>query len=182
MRAGLIPYLDAAGTAHVYLACELRASAPLAQRLSPGATTLPEALAALRVPGRRLVVILDQLELALGSGGDGPLVLDALLGAPAGAEVAVVLGVRADFVARLLASTAALADGAPQVRLRPLDLDGARAALVEPLAEHDMTFRPELLERLLGDLVRAGRELGRDPGSRRATASRPGADPPARRG
>jgi len=134
LRAGLIPYLEAEGTAHVYLACDTHASAALAAALAPGSSSVSDALASRRARGQRLVVILDQLEVALG-GGDGPVVLDALLGSAGDAEIAVVLAVREDFVARLLAASPALTEGVPQVRLRPLDLDGARAALIEPLAE-----------------------------------------------
>jgi len=164
LRAGLIPYLEAEGTAHVYLACDTHASAALAAALAPGSSSVSDALASRRARGQRLVVILDQLEVALG-GGDGPVVLDALLGSAGDAEIAVVLAVREDFVARLLAASPALTEGVPQVRLRPLDLDGARAALIEPLAEHGISIAPSLLARLLDDLGRAGRDLGLELGS-----------------
>lgn len=153
LRAGVIPYLDAAGRRHVYLACEPGAPAALAALISPGTTKLADALA--RRAGEHLVVILDQLEVALGNGEAGDLLASLL-----GSDVAMVLGVREDFVARLLAASSALADGVPQVRLPPLDRVGATEALVSPLAEHDVTLAPDLLARLLDDLAVAGREMG----------------------
>lgn len=163
LRAGLIPYLEAEGTAHVYLACDARASAALTGALVPGSTSVGDAIAVRRARGQRLVIILDQLEVVLG--GDGPALLDALLGSAGDAELAVVLAVREDFVARLLAASPALAEGVPQLRLRPLDLDGARAALIEPLTEHGVSIAPALLARLLDDLSRAGRDLGLELGA-----------------
>ena len=55
LRAGLIPYLDAAGVSHVYVACQPRATASVAGALSPGATSIPDAITAWRDRGRRLV-------------------------------------------------------------------------------------------------------------------------------
>jgi formylglycine-generating enzyme required for sulfatase activity len=188
LRAGLIPYLDAEGTAHVYVSCEARATAALTAALAPSAASLADAVALRRARGR-LVVILDQLEVALGPDGDGPTLLDTLLAtrapdpasmppgeasptpapavsasAPAG-DLSLVLAVREDFVARLLAASPALTEGVPQLRLRPLDREGARAALVEPLAEHAAAIAPALLDRLLEDLARAGRDLGLEHGA-----------------
>lgn len=154
LRAGLMPYFDAIGTACVYVACEPGCADALARALGGG--SLADALA--RGRGCRRVVILDQLELAL-TGGDATALLDALDHA-ADPELALVLGIREDFVARLLAATPALANGTPQVRLGPLDREGARAALVAPLAEHGVALAPALLELLLDDLVRAGGEVG----------------------
>ncbi len=159
LRAGLVPYLDAAGITSIYLACEPGAPAALAQAIG-GVDSLPEALAAWHATrGRRLVVILDQLEAAF-AGGEGEALLSELLERDACPELAVVLGIREDFVARLLAATPTLAEGAPQVRLGPLDREGGRAALVRPPAEHGVALEPALLELLLDDLVRAGGEVG----------------------
>jgi len=173
LRAGFIPYLEAEGTAHVYLACAARASGALAAALVTGATSVAEAIAIRRARGQRLVVILDQLEVALGGDGDGPVLLDELLGAPSDADLSIVLAVREDFVARLIEASLSLAEGVPQLRLRPLDLDGARAALVEPLAEHGVSLTPALLAHLLDDLGRAGRELGLEIGPGRGPAIYP---------
>src|SRR5262249_41983819 len=135
LRAGLVPYLEAEGTAHVYFACDVRSSAALAGRLAPGATAIGDALASWRARGQGVGAVLAWRGVALG-GGDGPALLDTLLGAARAADIALVLAVREDFVARLVAASPALAEGVPQLRLPPLDLDGARAALAEPLAEH----------------------------------------------
>src|SRR5262249_42874845 len=105
-----------------------------------------------------LVVILDQLETVLVTG-EGDELLAQLLDHRVCPKVAVVLGVREDFVARLLA-VPALADGAPQLRLTPLDRRGARDALVDPLREHGVVIEPALLERLLDDLERAAAGVG----------------------
>ncbi|HET9622775.1 MAG TPA: SUMF1/EgtB/PvdO family nonheme iron enzyme [Kofleriaceae bacterium] len=145
LRAGVIPYLDAAGIPHLYLACGADVQGVLASQL--GAEP-------------RLVVILDQIEVAI-AGGEASSVLRTLFAAIARSAVrAIVLGVREDFVARLLAAAPELADGVPQVRLPPLDLDGARDALRMPLREHRVAIHDDLLARLLADLSRAGSEMG----------------------
>jgi len=167
LRAGLVPYLDASGIAHVYAMCETGATAALARAIHGAADSLAAALRAWRAArGCRLVVILDQFEAVLTGTGEGEAMLDALLDPELRArdiDVVVVIGVREDFVARLLAAPA-LTDGAPQVRLGPLDRESARAALVQPLAEHGVTLAPDLLELLLDDLTRASSELGADLG------------------
>lgn len=157
LRAGLVPYLDASGTASVYVACEPCATAGLAARLESEGTALADALRARVQRCKRLVVILDQLEVAIASG-EAP----ALLGHLLGSDAALVLGVREDFVARLLAASPLLAEGVPQLRLSPLDREGAQEALVSPLAEHGVVLEPDLLSRLLEDLVQAGRDMGLD--------------------
>jgi eukaryotic-like serine/threonine-protein kinase len=153
LRAGLIPFLDAAGRRHAYLACEPNAAGRLAEQLMPGSTDLAKALAS----HSNLVVMLDQLEVVIANG-EAPALLQHLQAS----DAAVVLGVREDFVARLLASSPTLADGVPQVRLLPLDREGARDALITPVAEHGVTLAPELLKTLLDDLAQAGREMGID--------------------
>lgn len=167
LRAGLVPYLDAAGLGSIYVACEPDARRTLVDALSPGAASVRAAVEAWNAARpRRLVVILDQLERLLAHGHEPALlaeVLDACVD-PRGADVAVILSVREDFVARLLAATPVLAEGAPQIRLGPLDRAGARDALLRPLAEHGVTMEGALLDRLLDDLVRAAAELGGDLG------------------
>jgi formylglycine-generating enzyme required for sulfatase activity len=158
LRAGLVPYLDAIGVASVYLACEPGAAALLAAALGGRESVRDALLAWYATRRRRLVVILDQLEAVLVTS-EGEQLLAELLDSALYPELAVVLGVREDFVARLLA-TSALADGAPQVRLNPLDRDGARDALVRPLREHGVAIEPALLEAMLDDLERAGAEIG----------------------
>lgn len=163
LRAGLVPYLDAAGLSHVYVACERGARRLVIDAVAPSAGAFSEALTAWHVQRRRrLVVILDQLEVILGSQECEDLLNDLLDPGrlPPDADLAVVLAVREDFVARLLAATSLLADGVPQVRLGPLDRENARAAILQPLAEHELAVDPPLLDALLDDLVRGGAELG----------------------
>jgi eukaryotic-like serine/threonine-protein kinase len=163
LRAGLMPYLDAAGIGSVYVACEPGALGAIVEAIAPGARSIREAIDAWNIARpRRLVLILDQLERILVHSNEVALLAE-ILGVcvqPQGDDVAVVLSVREDFVARLLAATPVLTDGAPQVRLRPLDRDAARAALIRPLAEHGVAMEEALLDQLLDDLVRAGAELG----------------------
>jgi eukaryotic-like serine/threonine-protein kinase len=140
LRAGLIPYLDASGHTHSYLACR------------PGAPTAAAV-------DERQVVILDQLE-TLATSLDAVELTRLLDRACALADTAVVLGIREDFAARIIGGHPALARGVPMIRLRPLDRVGARAALTEPLREHGVEIEPALLASLLDDLARAGDEIG----------------------
>lgn len=139
LRAGLGPYLDARGTASRYVA-DREAARALAAALAAGDAR----------PG---VVIVDQAE-AIGDA----IVADVL--AACGDDVAVVLGVREDLVARVIAAQPVLARGVPLVRLGALTRDGARTALAAPLAEHGVTMAPALVGALVDDLVRAGGALG----------------------
>ncbi len=164
LRAGLIPYLDAAGDHSVYLAFAPGAPISLAKAISPGSNSLSEALARW-VPrrARRLVLLLDQIEILLGDESAAAALLEELLASerrPHGIKLAIVLAVREDFVARLIAVSPQLARGVPQVRIDPLTRNAAAAALTEPLAEHQLSIAPALRERLLDDLVRAGRAHG----------------------
>src|SRR6185295_18214746 len=107
--------------------------------------------------------ILDQVEAALG---DDRFVGDVLgfTGWPADAEVSVVLSVREDHLARLLAPAQLIEPGIPLVRLPPLSPDGARAAITGPLTEARLAIEPELLDALLADLVRAAGAIGPEMG------------------
>lgn len=169
LRAGLVPYLDASGIANVYLMCEPGVTGALRRAIHPTADSVRAALVAWRAErARRLVVILDQFEAVLAQTGEGVGLLDELLDPSLrerDVDVVVVIGVREDFVARVLAAPA-LTEGVPQVRLGPLDRDSARTALVQPLAEHGVTLAPDLLELLLDDLTRASAELAADLGWR----------------
>ncbi len=138
LRAGLVPYLDASGTPSRYVGDRDDARA---------------CLAALDGHRGRMIIVLDQVEAWLGDAA-----LDALIDARA--DVAIVLGVREDFVARVVAASPVLARGVPLVRLGPLDRGGARAALLGPFAEHGVALTPALVTALLDDLGRAGRALG----------------------
>ncbi|HEY4240522.1 MAG TPA: SUMF1/EgtB/PvdO family nonheme iron enzyme [Kofleriaceae bacterium] len=169
LRAGLGPLLDADGVPHVYVACEGHASRILADRLGGGG--LRAALTAWLADGRFRVIVLDQLEAALGPGGDAAALLADVFAAFGDGELGLVLGVREDFVARLNDATPTLA---AQVRIRPLGRAGARDALVAPLAEHGVSIAPALRERVLSDLEQAARELGLDA----ARDGEPGIYPP----
>lgn len=167
LRAGLVPYLNASGIANVYAVCEPGATIALARSIHATAGSIRAALLAWWAErARRMVVILDQFEAILAGTGEGEALLDDLLDPELRArriDLVIVIGVREDFVARLLA-TPALTEGAPQIRLGPLDRVSAHAALVQPLAEHGITLAPDLLELLLDDLTQASSELGADLG------------------
>src|SRR5207237_8930009 len=100
-------------------------AAELAKLIARGATTIAAAVAAWHDKrAGKLVIVLDQLEAALA---DAELV-PAILGFdqwPAKAEVSVVLSVREDYLARLVARTQELEPGLPIVRLPPLALEAA---------------------------------------------------------
>ncbi|HMG55122.1 MAG TPA: serine/threonine-protein kinase, partial [Kofleriaceae bacterium] len=169
LRAGLVPRLEALGVRAVYLRCRADSTAALAAAIWPDADgaaagAVAAAVAAWhRQRGGKLVVILDQVEAALG---DDRFVGDVLgfAGWPADADVAVVLSVREDHLARLLARAQALEPGIPIVRLPPLSPDGARAAITGPLAEARLAIEPELLDALLADLQRAAGAIGPEMG------------------
>jgi formylglycine-generating enzyme required for sulfatase activity len=72
--------------------------------------------------------------------------------------------VREDFLARLFDRAGARLDRAPIVRIGPLAPAGARDAILRPLAARRLVIAPELLDRLLTDLVAAGRQLGAELG------------------
>ncbi|MBV8757938.1 MAG: protein kinase, partial [Deltaproteobacteria bacterium] len=152
LRAGLAPHLEALGVHPVYLRTRGSAQQPLAEAIWPGATTVADAVAQhAKHRGNRLALVLDQVEAALA---DDELV-HAVLRLPAEADVAIVLAIREDHAARLIARTQRVEPGIPILRLPPLDLAGARAAIVGPLTEARLAIEPELLETLLGDLRKA---------------------------
>ena len=95
-----------------------------------------------------------------------PTLFDAVVRLARGrdAGVHVVLSVREDFLARLLDRLPDRGDGAPIVRIGPLDAEGARDAIARPLAERNLAIEPELLDRLLADLTAAGSRLGAELG------------------
>lgn len=169
LRAGLVPYLDAAGSPCAYVSCRAAATAEealalVASSIAPGEAALAAALAGKR---GRLVLVLDQIETWLTDARVAPAILDELLSLehrPAEPQLAVLLSVREDFLAQLMATTPALARGVPLVRLAPLDRAGAELALTAPLRAHGITVAPALLEQLLDELTRAGREHGSESG------------------
>jgi len=187
LRAGLVPRLEALGVHAVYLRCRADSAAALAAAIWPdgapfadahtlrsgelagsGAAAPSVSIAAAitswhRQRGGKLVVILDQVEAALG---DDNFVRDVLgfAGWPADADVAVVLSIREDHLARLLAPAQLIEPGIPLVRLPPLDLEGARAAIIGPLTEARLEIEPDLLDALLADLQRAASAIGPEMG------------------
>ncbi len=164
LRAGLIPRLESLGIRTAYIRCRADCTSALATEIAPGTHTIAEAIASWHAsPGGKLVIILDQLEAALSE----PTLVAEILAFdrwPAGAEVSVVLSIREDFLARLLARTQELEPGMPIVRLPPLTHDGARTAIVVPLAESRLAIEPELLDVLLADLERAAAAIGTEMG------------------
>jgi hypothetical protein len=187
LRAGLVPRLEALGVRTVYLRCRAESSAALAAAIWPDGASLADASTVRardlvapegagpgptiataitswhRQRGGKLVLILDQIEAALG---DDSFVRDVLgfAGWPADADVAVVLSIREDHLARLLARAQIIEPGIPLVRLPPLGPDGARAAIIAPLTEARLTIAPELLDALLADLQRAASAIGPEMG------------------
>jgi serine/threonine protein kinase/formylglycine-generating enzyme required for sulfatase activity len=186
LRAGLVPRLEVLGARTVYLRCRADSAAALATAIWPDGPSLADAstvrardlvaadvaaeltvAAAVtawhRTGGGKLVLILDQVEAALG---DDDFVRDVLgfAGWPADADVAVVLSIREDHLARLLARAQTIEPGIPLVRLPPLGPDGARAAIIAPLTEARLAIQPELLDALLADLQRAASAIGPEMG------------------
>ncbi len=152
LRAGLVPRLQALGVHAVYLRTRGPAQQPLAEAIWPDARTVADSVAQhAKQRGNRLVIVLDQLEAALS---DDELV-HAVLRLPSDADVSIVLAIREDHAARLIARTQRVEPGIPIIRLPPLDLAGARAAIVGPLTEARLAIEPELLETLLADLRKA---------------------------
>jgi formylglycine-generating enzyme required for sulfatase activity len=180
LRAGLVPRLEALGAHAVYLRCRVDSAAALAAAIWPEAPAAADTVRASELPpaapsvaaaitawhrqrGGKLVIILDQVEAALG---DDRFVGDALgfAGWPADADVCVVLSIREDHLARLLVRAQAVEPGIPVVRLPPLGPEGARAAITGPLAAARLAIEPALLDALLGDLQRAARAIGPEMG------------------
>lgn len=91
------------------------------------------------VPDDAEIVVFDQAEAAL----------DAI--AKLRRDVTLVIAVREDHLARAIEVAPTL----PVLRLPPLSRDGAKAAIVGPLAEARLAIEPELLDALLADLQRA---------------------------
>ncbi|MBK7192776.1 MAG: SUMF1/EgtB/PvdO family nonheme iron enzyme [Myxococcales bacterium] len=149
LRAGLRPRLEALAVRVAYASCRTEDAARLGVALVPGS-----------------VVLLDQVETALDpNDATAAAVLDAVLvAAHRDDPITAVVSVREDFLARLLDRAGARVDGAPIVRIGPLAPDGARDAILRPLAERRLAIAPDLLERLLADLVAAGRQLGAELG------------------
>ena len=168
LRAGLVPRLEALGIRPVYLSCRAGALGALATTIWPGALTVAEGISGwYQQRGGKMVIIFDQLEAVLS---DAAVPEDVIAEAlafdrwPRDADVAVVLSVREDFLARLISRSQRLAQGLPIVRLAPLDLDGARAAIVGPLAESRLAIAPDLLDVLLADLQAGAASLGAEMG------------------
>jgi formylglycine-generating enzyme required for sulfatase activity len=159
LRAGLVPRLEALGIRAIYQACRGQPIPALAAAIAPGSSSIGEAIETWRGQhDRRLVLVLDQIEAALGD----PELLPSVLAFdrwPAGADVTVVLSVREDYLARLVGSMQELERGAPILRLPPLGRASARAAIIGPLAECRIAIEPELLDVLLDDLQRAAAAL-----------------------
>jgi hypothetical protein len=178
LRAGLVPRLATLGARAVYFSCRAGDEATLAAAIAPGTTTLADAVRAHHAANRtRLVLVLDQVETSLETGGD--LVEAALAQArsgddPAGPrDVSVILSVREDFLARLVAVRDRADETAPIVRLGPLTPDGAREAIALPLGEARLAIAPDLLDALLADLERAAAAVGAELGWGRARAVYP---------
>ena len=162
LRAGLLPRLEALGVRAVYLRCRADCARALAGAISPAAETITGAITAWHEQGGgKLVLVLDQLEHALAD----PEFLESVLAFDRfPGDVSIVLSVREDYLARLVARTQSLEPNIPIVRLPPLAPAGARAAILGPLTEARLAIEPELLDALLDDLVRAAAAIGPEMG------------------
>ena len=167
LRAGLVPRLEALGVRSIYHRVRGDNTSALIAAICPQSPTVAQAIASWHARGGgKLVLILDQLESALIDTDASQLVRDVLAFAawPADADVAVVLTIREDYLARLVAHTQELEPGIPIIRLPPLGVDGARDAIVGPVTERRLAIEPELLDALLGDLERAAGALAPEMG------------------
>jgi formylglycine-generating enzyme required for sulfatase activity len=159
--AGLVPRLEALGVRPIYLSCRADATAALAEAIWPGTADVAAAVRAWHeARAGKLVLILDQLE----DGGADAIEALALARWPSDADVSIVLSVREDFLARIVDASQRFEPGIPIVRLEPLRPDGARDAIVGPLAEARLTIAPELLEALLADLQAAAAAIAPEMG------------------
>lgn len=162
LRAGLSPRLTQLGVRTVYVACRPNVPDGVAVAIEPGAGGIIDAITRHHESSqRRLVIVVDQIEAALGVPAHVETVVEALGMSrwPADAQVSVVLSVREEYLARLLDRTQRIDPGIPVVRLGPLSPEIARDALVETLATRGITIEPSLLEALIDDLARAASKL-----------------------
>jgi formylglycine-generating enzyme required for sulfatase activity len=174
LRAGLVPRLGSLGARAVYFSCRSGGTAALAAAITPGATTLADAIRIHAERGTRLVLVLDQVEAALeGVGGSGDLIAEVLAADHRArhsssdgrtVDLSVILSIREDFLARLIALRAKSDDDAAILRLGPLSPEGAREAIALPLVEARLTIESELLDALLVDLERAATTVGAELG------------------
>lgn len=165
LRAGVVPRLAALSVNAHYVSCRTDDDATLG--------------AALQSRGERgasavTVVVVDQVEAALETpdgtasaiGAAATRVLDAAVREvfSRGGSLHAVLSVREDFLAWLLDRLPGRGEGAPIVRIGPLDIEGARDAITRPLAERELAIDADLLAQLVSDLAAAGARLGRELG------------------
>lgn len=164
LTAGLLPRLEALGIAAVYIRCRTDFTWSVVKAIAPGASSIADAITKFHDNrGGKLVLVIDQLEAALAD----PDFVPALLGFdkwPTGADVSLVLAIREDWLARLLARTQEIEPNLPIVRLPPLTPEGAKSAIELPLAEHRLGIQPELLDSLLVDLQKAAAAIGPEMG------------------
>ena len=170
LRAGLLPRLEVLGIQSVYVRCRANFAAELATKISAGKTSIAEAITTWHAHrGGKLVIVLDQLETALADADFVPALL-AFDQWPRDADVTVLLAIREDYLARLVARTQELEPGIPVVRLTPLSPEGARAAILGPLTEARLGIEIELLDTLLADLQTAAAAIGPEMGWGRVRA------------
>ncbi|MFN0253128.1 MAG: protein kinase domain-containing protein [Kofleriaceae bacterium] len=160
LRAGLVPRLEALGVRVVYVRCRGDSQVAIASAIDANATTIEAAITThIQSGGGKLVLILDQLERSLAEVNAGELVRSALAVIP-DADVSVVMGIREDHLARLVAKTQEIDAQLAIVRLPPLSPEGAIDAIAAPLAECRLEIEPALLSALLADLQRAATAIG----------------------
>ncbi|MTK05171.1 AAA family ATPase [Micromonospora sp. CP22] len=116
----------------------------------------------------RVVLIVDQFEQIFASCGDEPEVdqFVTALHAAAAAGALVVLGLRADFYARVLNHPhLARVVRDHQITVGPMTETELREVLTKPAHKAGMKVEPALVERLLGDAGLLGRRAGHETGT-----------------
>jgi len=167
LRAGLVPRLEALGIQATYVRCRGNNVVAVADVIHSGAETIAEAIVAHHAAkGGKHVIVLDQLESALAETSPKSDLVREILAFERwpGADVAVVLTIREDYLARLVARTQEIEAGAPILRLPPLGPGGARDAITAPLTEARLAIDTDLLDVLLSDLQKAAAALGPEMG------------------
>jgi formylglycine-generating enzyme required for sulfatase activity len=168
LRAGVIPALRACGCSPVYVPCRQWPFDHARAMLDPDAPSLAEALTAYATDGaQRVVLIFDHLEALASQERQGSSALAAfcaelsqlLAGPLEQLDVAVVLSVREEYVARLAPLRRAQWGALAELSVGSLPRAAAERALRQPLDERGVDLEPALVETLLDELATAARGL-----------------------
>lgn len=173
IAAGLLPRLEELGIFAVYHRARPGNAAALTAAIDPSAPSLAAAIDAFHHHrGGKLVIVVDQLEAGISD----PGFVESLFASdrwPADADVSVVLSVREDHLARVVAISQASQANVRIERLPPLSIEGAREAIEQPIAAAHLTITPDLLTALIGDLAHAAAAIAPEMGWRATPAVYP---------